>query len=75
MNQSTKVSKWHGGHRFIKDHKNTVQMSSKLGQLKPDSFIETAADTIATDGGFENLFRDNNTEALMMFCVGSIDQR
>lgn len=75
MNETTKVAKRHSADGFIEDNKDTIHMRSKLGKLEANSLVNTATNTVAADGGFENFFRDDNTKALMMFRIGSKNKR
>lgn len=56
MNEAAEIAEWHVDDGFIKDDKKTVHMRSVLRQLETQSFVDTATDAIAADGGFENLF-------------------
>ncbi len=49
-------------------------MGSEFGEFKPESLVNAAADAVAANGGFEDFFRDDDAEALMMFSVSSIDK-
>ena len=75
MDEATKIAERHSNNRFIKDDKNTVHVSSKLWEFKANCLIDTATDAVAANGGFENLFRYDNTETLMMFSIGSKNKR
>ncbi len=44
-------------------------------EFMANSLVDAAADTIATNGGFEDLFRNNNCKALVATGIWSKNQR
>lgn len=65
MNGATKLKERHGGDRFIEDNKDTVHRLWKLREFMTKSLVDAAADAVATDGGFEDFFRDDNSKTLV----------
>lgn len=43
-------------------------------ELEPDRLIDTATNTIAADGGFEDFFRYHNCHSAITTSVGGMDQ-
>ena len=48
---------------FVVGNKDIVAGLLKLVEVETDGFINPTADAVPADGGFVNLFRDNNSEA------------
>lgn len=73
MDEAAEIAKWHINDGFIKDNKKAVHMRSEFGELKTQSLIDTATDAVATDGGFKDFFRDDNTKTLMMVSIRCVN--
>ncbi len=48
---------------LIVDDKDVVARFFELVEIKTDNFVDAATNAVATDGGFEDFFGDNNSEA------------
>lgn len=75
MDEGTQFTEGQIGEGFIVDNKNTIHLVGKLRQLKPNGLVETATDSVAANGGFEDFFGDNHTKTLMVMGVGCVNQR
>ena len=73
MDEAAQISEWHINDGFIKNNKKTVHMVGKFGELKTKSFVDTAPNTITTDGRLENFFWNYDTKTLMMMGIGGVD--
>ncbi len=74
MDGAAKVEEWHVGDGFVKDDKNAVHGLLKLGEFMANSFVDTATDAVAADGGFEDFFGNNNSKALVAASIGRKNQ-
>lgn len=71
----TKLGKRHGADGLIVNDENVIHRLLISGQFETDSFVDAAADLVAANGGFEDFFGNNNSEALTPARVVIIDQR
>ena len=60
---------------FTIDDKNVVTGFFKFVEIEPDSFVESAANTIATNGSFADFLRYDNGEARLFVVVIAKDKR
>ena len=74
-NFTSKIKERHIDYRFIVDNKYIIYRLRVIPHFKTDSFVDAAADTITTDGGFEDFFRNDNGETTMITRIGCKNKR
>ena len=75
MDSATKLEERHVENGFAEDDKNTVHWLGEFGDFVAQSFVNAATDAVAADGGFEDLFGDDDSKALITAVVGVKDKR
>lgn len=74
MDHGAQIAKGDFCERFVVNHEKAVEVIGEIGQFEPNGFVNTPANAIATNGGLEDFFRNNDAEALMMPLIRSVDQ-
>ncbi len=69
-NFTSKIKERHIDYRFIVDNKYIIYRLRVIPHFETDSFVDAATDTITTDGGFEDFFRNDNGETTMITRIG-----
>ena len=73
MNSAAKFGEREVDDVFIIDDEDVVLGEFEVWEFEADGFVDAATNTIAADGGFEDFFRDDDSEALLPSCVFVID--
>ena len=75
MHRAAQLEKGHSGDRLVENYKKTILFGGEFGQFQANRLIDTTADTITPNGGFEDLFGNHYGKTLEPAGILGINQR
>ncbi len=74
MNLGAEFGKWYIVNSFAIDYEEAVHLRLVGWKFETDGFVDTAADTVAANGGFENFLRNHYPKSLTPASIGCKNQ-